>query len=154
MPSHLELPRHLAASCWHFWTIAMETTGQAFSAGHSVTPRERSSHRPVFQCYGYLTVAPSPPPSSPCKTRFSGCAFLCGPAGLALRCLKYETFHARAQDTLGNGTVASGEGPEAVEWGWPEVPGKTTTDGGPRKCSPLAPNSGISLQGGLGGFSR
>lgn len=34
MHSHLELPRRLAASCRHLWTIAMATIGQPFYASH------------------------------------------------------------------------------------------------------------------------
>lgn len=34
MPTHLELPRQLAASCGHLWTIAMATIGQPFYGSH------------------------------------------------------------------------------------------------------------------------
>lgn len=96
MPSHLELPRHLAASCWHLWTVAMETTCQAFYASHclgAVLPQA---------CFPALMGTLLPPllHLHPIKRGSLAAAFLCCLAGLALRCLKYETFHASAQETL------------------------------------------------------
>lgn len=146
-------PSHLAASCWKAQGLGEELPPSTFGqlpwqpqARYfiSVIAWEWSSHIscfPMLWTHYFILLPPTPPsPCWSCKNKFFIFEVLlfvwCGDK-FALRCLKYETFYASAQQSETE-TDPEREGAGRREGQWRQSRSR------PRKCASPAPSSRAS----------